>query len=222
MRGEGGMKVFIGYDSREKIAYHVAMHSIIRRTKEPIGIYPVMLGLYPLWRDRHPKQSTDFAFSRFLVPHISGFKGWSLFMDCDVLVRCDVREIFNLADPNKAVMVVKHDYVPKGLRKMDDCEQTIYKRKNWSSVILFNNALCQSLTPTFVNHADGLFLHRFEWLDDNLIGELPPEFNHLVGEYAPNPDAKIVHYTLGGPWFPQYFDCEFSQDWYRERGDAGL
>lgn len=216
------LRVFLGYDSREVAAYHVASHSIIARCKEPLAIYPVKLDQVPLWRERHPMQSTDFAFSRFLVPWLCEYRGQALFLDADVLVRCNVRELFNLADPLKAVQVVKHDYVPKTAKKFLDQDQSIYKRKNWSSVILFNNVMCQSLTPTYVNHTEGLTLHRFEWLDDHLIGELPLEYNHLVGEYNPNPSAKIVHYTLGGPWFSQYYDCEFSQEWLRERREAGI
>jgi hypothetical protein len=168
-------------------------------------------------RERHPLQSTDFSFSRFLTPHLSGYAGWSVFMDCDMLMLDDVARLFALCDDRYAVMVVKHDHVPKEERKFLDQPQSAYQKKNWSSVMLFNNAKCRALTPEYVNSASGLELHQFKWLvNDELIGAIPACWNHLVGYDAPRRDASLVHYTLGGPYFDEYRDCEYADEWRRE------
>ena len=215
------LRVFIGYDPRESVAYHVLAHSILRRASIPVSVAPVMLsqlhGVYT--RERGPTESTEFSLSRFLVPALSGFEGWSLFMDCDMLCRADIAalaaEIGRNAD--KAVLVCQHDYVPKSARKFLNQVQTKYPRKNWSSLMLFNNARCRALTPDYVNRATGLELHRFAWLqEERLIGALPLEWNWLVDEYEPKADANIVHYTLGGPWFPDYKDCDYADEWREE------
>lgn len=212
------LRVFIGYDASETVAYHVLAHSILRRSKSPVCVTPLVLGQLPMTRERDPKQSTDFAFSRFLVPYLCEFKGCAVFMDCDMIVRCDLNDILQAADPVRAVSVVKHDYTPLGETKFLDHKQTAYPRKNWSSVMVFNNAKCTALTPQYVNSASGLELHRFSWINDGEIGELPREWNHLVGEYPPNPEAKIVHFTLGTPCFGKYRRCEYAHEWNEERG----
>lgn len=206
------LRVFIGYDESETVAYHVLSHSIMRHASSPVSITPLVLSQLPMTRKRDANQSTDFAFSRFLVPWLCGYQGWSAFMDCDMLTLCDLNELMAAADPVRAASVVKHDYTPLGENKFLDQPQTAYPRKNWSSVMVFNNAKCQVLTPEYVNHASGLELHRFAWLNDGEIGELPRTFNHLVGEYPANPDAKIVHFTLGTPCFAKYRHCEFSRE----------
>jgi hypothetical protein len=175
-----------------------------------------------MWRERDPKQSTDFAFNRFLVPYLSNYEGWSVFMDCDMLARVDIKQLLNLAVDKYAVQVVKHEYTPKPEDKFLGQTQTIYARKNWSSVILFNNAACRMLDPQSVNRWTGLELHQFRWLDDAQIGSLPREWNHLVSEYEPNPDAKLVHFTRGTPCFPEYRDCEFAREWREELRDMLL
>jgi hypothetical protein len=216
--------VFIGYDPREAVAFSVLAFSIQARATQPVAIAPLMLTQLSgvLTRERHPLQSTDFSFSRFLVPHLSGFSGWSVFMDCDMLVLDDIAKLWQLCDDRYAVMVVKHDHVPKETQKFLGEPQSKYEKKNWSSVMLFNNAKCKALTPEYVNKASGLELHQFKWLgDDRLIGELPERWNHLVGYNPPRPDAALVHYTLGGPYFEEYRDCEYSTEWRTER-DAML
>jgi lipopolysaccharide biosynthesis glycosyltransferase len=216
------IKVFIGYDPREAVAYSVLAHSIHARASEPVAIAPLMLSELKgiLTRERHPLQSTDFSFSRFLTPYLSDYAGWSLFMDCDMLVRDDIARLYALRDERHAVMVVKHEHVPKETTKFLDQPQTPYQKKNWSSVMLFNNAKCRALTPEYVNAASGLELHQFKWLaNDELIGEIPARWNHLVGYNPPRPDAALVHYTLGGPYFEEYRDCEYAQEWRRERQD---
>lgn len=214
------LNVYIGYDRREPVAYHVLAHSILRHASIPVAITPVKLeqlkDLYT--RQRGPTESTEFSLTRFLVPALSGFRGWSVFMDCDMLCRVDFRglevEIGRHAD--KAVLVCKHDYVPKTERKFLNQVQTKYPRKNWSSLMVFNNERCRALSPDYVNAASGLELHRFQWTQDALIGELQLDWNWLVDEYPYKADAKIVHYTLGGPWFSEYRDCHYADEWRNE------
>ena len=171
-------------------------------------------------RERHPLQSTDFSFTRFLTPYLSDYTGWSIFMDCDMLALDDIARLYSLRDDRYAVMVVKHDHVPREDRKFLDQPQTPYQKKNWSSVMMFNNAKCRALSAEYVNGASGLELHQFKWLDrDDLIGSLPTRWNHLVGYDAPNPQASLVHFTLGGPYFNEYVDCEFADEWRAERQD---
>ncbi len=214
------IRVFIGYDPRETVAYNVLAHSIQARASEPVAIAPLMLSQLKavLTRERHPLQSTDFSFSRFLTPYLSEFNGWSVFMDCDMLVLRDIAELWRLRDERYSVMVVKHDHVPRESVKFLGEPQSKYGKKNWSSVMLFNNARCRALTPDYVNRASGLELHQFKWLEsDDLIGALPDAWNHLVGYNAPRSDAALVHFTLGGPYFAGYADCEYAQAWRAER-----
>jgi hypothetical protein len=212
--------IYIGYDPRESVAFHTLAHSILRRASVPISIAPLaqsqLRGVYR--RTRGPTESTEFSLTRFLLPRLSGFSGWSLFMDCDMLCRVDIAELMKQTErqADKAVLVCKHDYVPKTQRKFLDQVQTRYPRKNWSSLMIFNNARCRSLSPDYVNSASGLELHRFAWIEDAAIGELPLEWNWLVGEYAYNPAAKIVHFTIGGPYFAAYRDCDYAAEWFAE------
>lgn len=218
------IRIFIGYDPREAIAFSVLAHSIHVRASMPVSIAPLMLSQLggALTRERHPLQSTDFAFSRFLTPYLSDYEGWSVFMDCDMLVLDDIARLWALRDERYAVMVVKHDHKPRESSKFLGQPQTQYPKKNWSSVMLFNNARCRALSADYVNAATGLELHQFKWLaDEGLIGELPHRWNHLVGYDAPNRDVSLVHYTLGGPYFHEYTDCEYAREWFEAR-DAML
>jgi lipopolysaccharide biosynthesis glycosyltransferase len=214
------IRVFIGYDPREAAAFSVLAYSIHARSSQPVSIVPLILSELRavMTRERHPLQSTDFSFSRFLTPYLSDYSGWSVFMDCDMLVRDDIAKLYALRDERYAVMVVKHNHVPKENKKFLDQPQTAYHKKNWSSVMLFNNAGCRALTPEYVNTASGLELHQFKWLgNDDLIGELPDRWNHLVGYNPPRNDASLVHYTLGGPYFNEYRNCEYAEEWHREQ-----
>jgi hypothetical protein len=225
MMADGEMiRVYIGYDPREAVAFSVLSCSIQENASEPVAITPLKLAQLGklLTRKRDPLQSTDFSFSRFLVPHLSGYQGWSIFMDCDMLMREDIAELWKLRDERYAVMVVKHNHVPTETTKFLGEPQTKYEKKNWSSVMLFNCARCRALTPEYVNSASGLELHQFKWLgDDGLIGGLPDRWNHLVGYNAPRRDAALVHYTKGGPYFEAYRECEYSREWFAQR-DAML
>jgi hypothetical protein len=210
------LDVFIGYDSHEVVAYHALCQSILEHTSRPVRFTPISLaGLKGVF-DRAPsgKQSTEFSFSRFLTPYLSDYAGWSLFMDCDMLVRADIADLFALADDRYAVMVCPHDYQPKDDIKFLGRSQTPYAKKNWSSVMLMNTPRCRALTPEYVNSASGLDLHQFRWLDsEDAIGTLPLDWNWLVGEYPYDPAAKVAHFTRGGPYIPGYEDCDYSDEW---------
>jgi hypothetical protein len=214
------LNLYIGYDSREPVAYHTLTHSILHRASIPVSISPVkrsQLGaLYT--RARGPTESTEFSLTRFLVPALSAFRGWSVFMDCDMLCRVDIAEITQHIErqSDKAVLVCKHEYEPGTPRKFLNQIQTKYPRKNWSSVMIFNNQRCAALTPDYVNSAPGLDLHRFSWLDDQAIGELPLAWNWLVGEYEYNKEAKIAHFTRGGPYFEEFRQCDYAEEWFAE------
>ena len=217
------IRVFIGYDAREAVAFSVLAHSIHARASEPVAIAPVRLselkGVYR--RERNALQSTDFSFSRFLTPYLCGYEGWAIFMDCDMLVMDDIARLWALRDDRYAVQVVKHVHVPREDVKFLGEKQTKYEKKNWSSVMLMNCARCAALTPDYVNTATGLELHQFKWLaSEALIGDLPHDWNHLVG-YDPPGRASLAHFTIGGPYFPEYRDCEYAREWFAER-DAML
>jgi lipopolysaccharide biosynthesis glycosyltransferase len=218
------IRVFIGYDPREAVAFSVLAHSIHRRASRPVAIAPLMLSQLGalMWRERHSLQSSDFSFSRFLAPHLCGYAGWAIFMDCDMLMLDDVARLWDLRDERYAVLCVQHDHIPKEETKFLGERQTRYEKKNWSSVMLMNNARCAALTPDYVNTASGLELHRFRWLaDEGLIGAIPHRWNHLVDYDPPLPAAEIsnLHYTTGGPWFEPYRDCGYAGLWFSERDD---
>lgn len=216
------IRIFIGYDPREAVAYNVLCHSIHARCSAPVTLAPLMLSQLDglMWRERHNLQSTDFSFSRFLVPHLCDYEGWALFMDCDMLVLDDMAKLWELRDERYAVQCIQHDHQPQEETKFLNQPQTKYEKKNWSSVMLFNNAKCRALTPDYVNTASGLELHRFHWLgDDTLIGELPHKWNHLV-DYDPALPANEIsnlHFTTGGPYFDEYRDCGYAELWLEER-----
>jgi len=215
------MRVFIGYDSRENIAYQVAKASLLKHSSIPLEITPIVQndlryrGIYQ--REFDPLSSTEFSFTRFLTPYLAGYTGWALFCDCDFLFRGDIGSVTDYMDGAKAVMCVPHEYTPSETVKMDGKTQHQYPRKNWSSFILFNceHPQVKTLTPEVVNTQTGMYLHRFQWLTDDLIGELPIAFNYLEGWHTkddcPNPIA--VHFTRGGPWFNEWQNVEYAAEW---------
>jgi hypothetical protein len=213
------MRIFIGYDPAESVAYHVLCHSILSRASIPVTFTPINKRNIQEFTRGRQNGSTEFSFSRFLTPYLAGYTGQALFMDCDMIVRCDIAEILDECDLYHDVFVVKHDYTPKPGKKFLGNAQSVYPKKNWSSVMLFNcfSSACRRLTTQAVNNADGSYLHQFKWANDDRIGALSKEWNHLVGEQDPNPDAKIVHFTLGTPCFDGYENQEYSQEWFAEK-----
>jgi len=169
------------------------------------------------YKENHQDRSNDFVYSRFLIPFLNNFNGWALFVDGDMICQSDIKELFDLRDDSKAVMVVKHNYETKQEKKYLGNINENYPRKNWSSVILWNcnHSKHKILTPTFVSEQTGKFLHRFSWLEDKDIGELPLEWNWLAIEYEDNTNAKIIHYTLGTPCFSDYKNTAMAEIWYK-------
>jgi hypothetical protein len=216
------LRVFIGYDPVESVAWHVMAHSIFSRSSLPVAIIPVNLknlkGIYN--RNPDSRQSNEFSFSRFLVPFLSDFNGVSLFFDCDMLMRVDVAKLLQESNIEKyGVSVVKHDYSPRDKVKYLNNKQHAYPRKNWSSVVVWNcsHPSHKILTPSFIDSAEPSFLHRFSWLKDDEIGELDVRWNWLVGEYDNPPlDVNNVHWTVGGPYFHEYQNVDFSEEWFQE------
>ena len=210
------INLYIGYDEREAIAYHVFCHSVIKNTSIPVKITPLVLSQLKEFNETHQDRSNDFVYSRFLTPYLNEFNGWAIFADGDMICQADLKELIVMADPNKALMVVKHDYQTKASIKYLGNINENYPRKNWSSVILWNcsHPKHKILTPEFVSNQTGKFLHRFSWLDDNDIGELPVEWNWLACEYEKNTDAKLIHYTLGTPCFKDFRDTDMAEIWY--------
>ncbi len=212
--------IFIGYDPREAVAYHVCANSIIRHSSAPVALHPLSLNnLRTFYAERHTDGSNQFIYSRFLTPLLMDFQGWAIFMDGDMLVRDDIVQLWEMRDPSKAVMVVKHDYKTRMKQKYLGAKNEDYPRKNWSSVILWNcgHEANRVLTADFVQHATGSQLHRFTWLTDDLIGELPKVWNWLPDEFGANPNAKLLHWTLGTPSFHEFADAPMAGEWHRER-----
>jgi lipopolysaccharide biosynthesis glycosyltransferase len=210
------INLYGGYDEREAIAYHVFCHSVIKNTSIPVKITPLVLSQLKEFNETHQDRSNDFVYSRFLTPYLNEFDGWAIFADGDMICQADLKELIGMADPNKALMVVKHDYQTKASIKYLGNINENYPRKNWSSVILWNcsHPKHKILTPEFVSNQSGKFLHRFSWLDDNDIGELPVEWNWLACEYEKNTEAKLIHYTLGTPCFKDFRDTDMAEIWY--------
>lgn len=236
------LNVFIGWDAREIVATEVAAYSIRRRTKTDTNIiYLKHRELRKLGLFRRPweidsltgsfvdkidgKQfSTEFSHTRFLVPALMNYNGWALFFDADMIFLSDIKKLFDLTDDRYAVMCVKHQQTALlDAIKMDNRLQENYPRKNWSSFVLWNcgHPANRKLTKEYVNYAKGSELHSFKWLDDNLIGSLPIEYNYISGvspklppEFGGKP--AVVHYTEGGPWFENCQDVPYSSFWNEE------
>lgn len=216
---KGCIHVFTGYDTRAPIGHHIFEQSIMDHSTRPIAITPLYLSTLKesFYREKSPSQLTDFTYSRFIVPHLCQYKGWALFVDGnDMMLREDISKLWALRDDRYAVMVVKHPEF-EGLHSFSGKSIPTYPMLNWSSVMLFNNEKCRSLTKEYVNTADYYDLHQFKWLEDKeLIGDLPKSWNHLVGYYESNPEASLVHWTLGAPYQGEEFaKVEHAEEWYQ-------
>lgn len=217
-------RIFIGWDQREPQAYDVAKFSLERRASVPVAVTPIKIdplrerGLY--YRTEDPLASTEFTYTRFLTPALAGFEGWALFCDCDFLWLGDIAGLLPYTQSAKAVFCVQHDYVPKEATKMDGAVQTVYPRKNWSSLMLFNCAhpSVRTLTPDCVNTRTGAYLHRMQWAADADIGALPVTWNWLEGwnEKPASGLPHAVHFTRGGPWFEKWQHVDYGDLWREE------
>jgi len=221
------LHVFIGYDAREHAAFEVCAASLRAHTSIPLAIVGLKQdklrerGIYT--RPADEPASTEFAHTRFLVPYLCGYKGTALFVDCDFLFTRDIKSLLDFVRGEQdkvqpvqyGVALVKHDYTPKAAFKMDGQPQVAYPRKNWSSLMLFNNPQCRQLTPEYVNSAKAADLHRFNWIAEHQILGVPQTWNWLEGEYeweSAQPPAGI-HYTNGGPWFYNHKSVRFADLW---------
>lgn len=231
--------IFVGYDPDEDKAFRVAVHSIRRRLSKPIPIIGLYLerlqksgwytrptrrdatGLYDelsVTKGYDGRMSTEFAISRFFVPRLCEYEEGvlAMFIDCDVLGLCDFNEIFDLCDPRDAISCVQHRHLPIHYTKMDGLPQTQYARKNWSSMMVFScDHPVHKTLESVLNEWPGRDLHAFAWCPTHLIGPLPPTYNHLVGDSVHDPNAKVVHFTNGGPWHKEHSDL-FKAEWLAE------
>ena len=210
------ISIVVGYDKRESVAYHVFTQSVLEKSSAPISFIPLSVNTLKIYKETHADGSNEFIYSRFLTPFLMNFSGWAIFADGDMVCNSDIAELWALRDENKAVQVVKHNYKTKKTVKYLGNKNEDYPRKNWSSLILWNCGHPDNkiLTPKFIQEKLGSFLHRFSWLDDSHIGELPLEWNWLAIEYPDNPNANIVHYTLGTPCFREYSQGSMADYWH--------
>jgi hypothetical protein len=217
------VRIYCGYDPRESAGYHTFCQSVMDHASVPVAFIPLhkpMLEGFDGQRDG----TNAFIYSRFLVPYLENYRGWAIFADaCDMVVTDDIAKVWNMREQfifNKAVAVVKHDYKTKQKRKYIgtpmEADNADYARKNWSSFILFNCAHSANmrLTPEVVRESPGSFLHRFQWLADDQVGELPPEWNALALEQDLSA-ASLIHYTCGTPAMPHYRNCDGAENFHR-------
>ncbi len=207
---------YVGFDQREAVAYHVFCQSVLEKSSQIVQFTPLAITTFANYEEVHKDGSNQFIYSRFLTPYLNNFSGWAIFADGDMVCNADVSELWDLRDETKAIQVVKHSYKTKQAIKYLGNVNQDYPRKNWSSLVLWNcgHAANKVLTPAFVSEKSGSYLHRFSWLSDDLIGELPKEWNWLAIEYPENPAAKIIHYTLGTPCFKEYSNTSMASLWH--------
>ena len=214
------LKIFIGWDEREQEAYDVCVKSLLKHSSVQLDIQPiiksVLMDTGEYFREQPEAGSVEFTYTRFLTPYLAGYRDWALFVDCDFLFTKDVAELFAMKDEQYALMCVKHDYVPKNAVKMDGQKQVSYPRKNWSSCILWNCGHLSNriLTPYIASRQTGAYLHRFQFLSDHMIGDLPLEWNWLEGDYdKPEVPPAAIHFTNGGPWFENWQNVDYADLW---------
>jgi hypothetical protein len=210
------LRLFTGYDPREAAGWHAFIQSLLD-TSDDYRLMPPLSG-------KQGDGTNAFTYARFTVPELCNWSGFAIFADaCDMLLRAPIQELWELRDKSKAVQVVKHDYVSAHKRKYVGTEMEAanasYPRKNWSSLVLFHaghiaHFKARNRIRRAIEEGDGKFLHRFGWLEDKLIGDLPIEWNWLPQEHGDNPEAKLIHYTAGGPFFKHYRDGPMSNHWH--------
>jgi len=210
------ISIVVGFDQREAVAYHVFCQSVIDKSSQPVQFLPLAENTLSGYKETHTDGSNKFIYSRFLTPFLMGYSGWAIFADGDMVCQADISELWALRDESKAVQVVKHHYQTKAIKKYLGNINENYPKKNWSSMILWNcmpqaNSI---LAPEFIQGLTGSYLHRFPWLSDELIGDLPVKWNWLAIEYPENPNAKLIHYTLGTPCFSDYANESMSDSWH--------
>jgi lipopolysaccharide biosynthesis glycosyltransferase len=215
MKSLNKINLIVGFDQREAVAYHVFCQTIIDRATMPVQFLPLAENTLNEYKEVHTDGSNKFIYSRFLTPYLMNYSGWAIFADGDMVCQADISELWSLRDETKAVQVVKHNYTTKAAKKYLGNKNEDYPKKNWSSLILWNCSHSENaiLTPEFIQSQPGSFLHRFSWLEDSLIGGLDAEWNWLAIEYPENPNAKLIHYTLGTPCFKDYAQAPMSDSW---------
>ena len=209
------LNIFIGFDQKEAIAYHTFVQSLIEKSSVPLSIIPLAENNLNFYNESHSDGTNKFTYSRFLIPYLMNYNGWAIFVDGDMVCLSDIKELTSYFDPKYAVSVVKHDYKTKQKLKYFGQKNEDYPRKNWSSVIIWNcsHPKNKQLNPSFVNNKEGSFLHRFKWLNDQEIGDLPKSWNWLAIEYPEKDNLKLIHYTLGTPCFKDYANTSLSEFW---------
>lgn len=232
------LSIFIGWDSREPEAAEVTKSSLIKHSSIPLHIQMLKerplrhAGLYNRkWRAEGGQKydqvdgkpfSTEFSFTRFLIPALMQWEGWAVFVDCDWLFMKDIKHLLDELDDQYAVMCCKQDYRPKTDTKMDGVKQEKYFRKNWTSFMAFNcsHPTNKLLTVQAVNEEPGSWLHGLGWVPDNEIGNLDHRWNWIDGTTEGEPWG--VHFTLGGPWFPHMQDVAYGEEWRQEAKRIGV
>lgn len=211
------IKMVVGFDQKESIVYHTFVQSIIDTSSSPVSFFPLVLKTLNSYKETHLDKSNEFIYSRFLTPYINNFEGWAIFADGDMICQSDITELWNLRDDRKALQVVKHNYKTKMQKKYLGNLNENYPKKNWSSLVLWNcsHPKHKILTPDFISSQSGKYLHRFSWLEEEDIGELPMDWNWLAIEYPENYDAKLIHFTLGAPCFKEFKNTEMSDIWFK-------
>lgn len=206
------LQIFVGFDPNELVGFHVFVQSVLSRTDpNKVSITPVC--------GQKGDASNVFNKARFEVPYRCGFRGRAIWMDgSDMLCRADISELPDLLESGCDLAVVHHTYSTKYPVKFLGQPNVDYPRKNDSSVIVFDcgNYPWRKFTPEYIARSSPADLHRFKDIKVDRIGDLPKEWNWLVGEYEFNPAAKVAHFTIGLPCWPEYRDWDYADEWRAE------
>ena len=212
----------VGFDQREAVAYHTFVQSVIENASIPVRFMPLDIKSLKTYNETHTDGSNEFIYTRFLVPYLMNFKGWAIYADGDMICVEDIKKLWDLRDKKYAVQVVQHDYKTKVTKKYWGNKNENYPRKNWSSVIIWNceHEKHKILSPKFIQNQTGSFLHRFNWLNDDEIGNIDKKWNWLAMEYEEEKDINLIHYTIGTPCFKEYSNGPFSSYWNKSLLDT--